>query len=197
MHSAAHPELPVKERLRVSALCLFARQGYTTTAISEVCAMAGVSKGAFYHHYASKDELLYGVYQPLLRLQLAHLQEIAARPLSAVQRLREAALDVVLTSIEHLEGLTVFMQSMHLLAPDTRAQVRQERRAYHRLFRGLVEAAQADGDLRPDVPADLLTHHFFGPVHYLTNWFQRDGPWRPEALAQHYADLWLNGVRRA
>jgi TetR/AcrR family transcriptional repressor of nem operon len=32
------------------------RQGYSATTVDDICAAAGVSKGAFFHHFASKEE---------------------------------------------------------------------------------------------------------------------------------------------
>ena len=36
---------------------LVRRQGYAATSVDEICAAAGVSKGAFFHHFASPEEL--------------------------------------------------------------------------------------------------------------------------------------------
>ena len=36
---------------------LVRRQGYAATSVDEICAAAGVSKGAFFHHFASKEAL--------------------------------------------------------------------------------------------------------------------------------------------
>jgi len=33
------------------------RKGYAATTVDEICAVAGVTKGAFFHHFASKDAL--------------------------------------------------------------------------------------------------------------------------------------------
>jgi len=36
---------------------LFRRKGYIATTVDEICEEAGVTKGAFFHHYASKEAL--------------------------------------------------------------------------------------------------------------------------------------------
>ena len=40
-----------------AAHSLVRRQGWSATSVDELCATAGVTKGAFFHHFASKDEL--------------------------------------------------------------------------------------------------------------------------------------------
>ena len=40
-----------------SALELFSKNGYDATSVAEICSQANISKGAFYHHFPSKQEL--------------------------------------------------------------------------------------------------------------------------------------------
>ncbi len=40
-----------------AAIALVRRNGYCATSVDELCAEAGVTKGAFFHHFASKQEL--------------------------------------------------------------------------------------------------------------------------------------------
>lgn len=40
-----------------AALTLVRRQGWTATSVEQLCAAAQVTKGAFFHHFASKEEL--------------------------------------------------------------------------------------------------------------------------------------------
>lgn len=44
---------------------LFFSKGFEATPLSEVLAETGISKGGFYHHFASKEELMFGVFDRL------------------------------------------------------------------------------------------------------------------------------------
>ena len=46
-----------RDALMEAAFGLVRRQGLAATSVDEICAAAGVSKGAFFHHFKSKDEL--------------------------------------------------------------------------------------------------------------------------------------------
>ncbi len=46
-----------RQNILTSALDLFSRNGYDATSVAEICQTAGVSKGAFYHHFPSKLDL--------------------------------------------------------------------------------------------------------------------------------------------
>jgi TetR/AcrR family transcriptional regulator, transcriptional repressor for nem operon len=47
-----------KTRLLDAALSVVRAKGYTATRIEDLCAEAGVTKGSFFHHFASKDDLM-------------------------------------------------------------------------------------------------------------------------------------------
>jgi AcrR family transcriptional regulator len=53
--------------LVVAARELFGERGYAATSIDEVASRAGVTKGAFYHHFAGKADLFQEVYEQVKR----------------------------------------------------------------------------------------------------------------------------------
>lgn len=46
-----------RARLLQAATALIREKGYSATSVDDVCARAGVTKGAFFHHFASKEAL--------------------------------------------------------------------------------------------------------------------------------------------
>ena len=47
----------VRTRLLEAALTSIRRKGYSATTVDELCAIAGVTKGGFFHHFKSKEAL--------------------------------------------------------------------------------------------------------------------------------------------
>ena len=185
------------ERLLAVATRLFAEKGFEATSVQEIVESAGVTKGAMYHYFASKDDLLFEIYHRLLMMQTRRLEQFAEGVGTAGERLRAAAVDVLDTSFLHLDELTVFFRSMHLLTQEKRKSVRAERRRYHERFRALVEEGQTAGIFRGDVPADIVVQFFFGAVHQLSTWYRADGPLARHAISEYYAALLLDGLRHA
>lgn len=51
------PSIGVREKLLDAALRLIRQRGYGATSIDALCAEVGVTKGAFFHHFKSKEAL--------------------------------------------------------------------------------------------------------------------------------------------
>ncbi|WP_245900852.1 TetR/AcrR family transcriptional regulator [Prauserella shujinwangii] len=185
----------VPRRLLSVATRLFAEQGFDRTSVQEIVAAAGVTKGAMYHYFGSKDDLLYEVYARVLRDQTERLEKFAATAAPIRERLFSAASDVVVSSIASLDDTKIFLQSMHHLSPDMQRAVRAERREYHERFRGLIEEGQRAGEFRADKPAEVIVDFFFGAVHHLGFWYRHEGELSAKEVGDHFADLLLGALR--
>lgn len=52
-----------RERLLETAIALIWQSNYSDVGVNEICKQAGVTKGAFYHHFKSKADLFYDATQ--------------------------------------------------------------------------------------------------------------------------------------
>ena len=79
-----------RERLLESAIELVWQSNYCSVGVAEICARAGVTKGAFYHHFASKADLFYAAAQhhwAAIKPELDALFSPAAPPLQQLENL--------------------------------------------------------------------------------------------------------------
>ncbi len=51
------PKNSARERLIAAAIATVRYKGFSATSVDEICQAAGVTKGAFFHHFASKEAL--------------------------------------------------------------------------------------------------------------------------------------------
>jgi len=184
-----------RQRLVAAAFEEIHRHGYQGAGLDTILANAGVTKGALYHHFTCKDDVLYEVYHHVLAEQTRRMEEIADGPGDAAQRLAAVVGDVIASSVANLDELIVFFRSMHLLPEAQQKTVRAERRRYHLRVRRLVEEGQRAGVLTTEVPADLAVHFVYGAIHQIGTWYSDSGPLTADEIAQHFERLVLSGLR--
>jgi AcrR family transcriptional regulator len=194
--SATIPEkaVPVIERLGQVSVELFAEHGYAQTSVQQIVDAAGVTKGALYHYFTSKDDLLFDIYDRLLSMQREHLAAIVARDLTPEQTIRLVCEDVIVTSIEHLADGTVFFRSQHMLSEKRQREVKQRRREYNDAFEAILTRGRVGGVFRTDIPPAILIAHFFSDVHYLAQWYSPGGSLTKQQVAGELTDLYLAGL---
>ncbi len=185
----------VPRRLLSHATKLFAKKGFDRTSVQEIVEAAGVTKGAMYHYFGSKDDLLIEIYGRGLRGQMQQLETVASSADPVKDRVYSAASDVVVSTIDNMDDNTIYMQSVHLLTAEKQKTVRAERRKYHERFRSLIEEGQVSGEFRNDKPAEVIVDFFFGSVHHLGTWYRRGGALSARQIGDHYADLLLAALR--
>jgi AcrR family transcriptional regulator len=194
---SAVPEPGGRQRIVAAAVALFAEQGYDATSVNQVVARAGVAKGALYHHFESKDDLLYEVYRELVDRQLTGLRTILAEGRPPAATLRALIDDLVSTTAASAAEAKVFARESHRLGDANQARVRAARRTIHDAVIELVRAGQAAGDFAPVASPEMVSFTVFGVINEMPVWYRPDGPKQPAELAAELAALILAALRPA
>jgi AcrR family transcriptional regulator len=183
-----------RERILAAAVDLFATQGYDATSVTQVIDRAGLTKGGFYHHFASKDTLLYEVYGDLITRQLEHMDAILARRLPPAETLRALIVDLVESTASSAQQAMVFWRELHRLGDEHTASYRSARRRYHDAVRRVIRSGQATGEFSQVASADTITFTIFGVINELPLWFRPSGRKKPTQIATEIADFVLAGL---
>jgi mycofactocin system transcriptional regulator len=70
------PPVTSREELERVALELFARRGFPETTVDDIAAAAGISRRTFFRYFASKNDVVWGDFDSLLRRMDGWLQRI-------------------------------------------------------------------------------------------------------------------------
>jgi len=158
-----------RAQIITAAIKDFAQNGYDGTGVAEICRSAGISKGAFYHHFASKETL----YLELLDDWLTSIDE----ELQSIRKRSDSTLDALIEMTQVFRGVfesspvkvPVFLEFLTRAArqPRLRRAALEPYRRYQRYFAEIIEQGVREGTIRSDSPeqtAQLLVSMAVGLV---------------------------------
>jgi AcrR family transcriptional regulator len=141
-------------RLLDAAQERFTEQGYDATGVAEICDHAGVSKGAFYHHFPSKQALFLALLDRWLdRLdeQLAALRAEAADARAGLASMSKAIEPIFADASGQLPLFLEFLEQARRDPVVWEATISPYRR-YRTYFSRLIAAGAEEGTLPADEP---------------------------------------------
>ena len=146
-----------RRRILEAAEESFSRRGYDATAVAEICARAGISKGAFYHHFPSKQTLFLDLMDNWLAELTGTLSAARSRAESVPEALKAMAPRIREVFRRGDRQLPIFLEFMNKASRDPavwQATIAPYRR-YHEYFAALIEEGVKEGSLRVANPKHL------------------------------------------
>lgn len=193
---AAEADLTKRAQILEHAAKLFRRQGYAATTLRQIAEATGIMAGSIYYHFSSKEEILVEVMDMGIRTVAAAVREkVDVLPAGASHRERiAAAIEGHLYGLLHHGDFTsanirIYGQILQSVK-DRHRPVRLEYAAYwDRLFAD----AQADGELRSDVPLSVMRLFVLGSLNFTVEWYNpKRGSF--ESFARYISALVFDGI---
>jgi AcrR family transcriptional regulator len=146
-----------RRRILDAAWRCIARQGFRDLTVEDVCADAGLSKGAFYSHFVSKEALL----MDLIADDAASIARVAEDPatlrLSPVQRIRKVTESILMQGADPARvQLRADVWGAMQTYPAVRAAVTSAVAERQRVFREWIDEAVRIGEMSIDFPPNAL-----------------------------------------
>ena len=164
-----YPEETVQKILDAS-LKLFLEKGYEETTVLDIISeMGGLTRGAFYHHFKSKEEVFDALCEKLF-YESNHFEKAKShKELNGLEKLKF----VLRTSFDETEHHQLSMASMQLLeSPAFLKKLIESNQELAPMYQELIEEGIQDGSIQSEQPkllADLfvlLTNFWSIPTIY-------------------------------
>src|SRR5271169_981490 len=180
---------PRQEILRTAAR-LFQQQGYDATSMNDVAAALKLSKGGLYHHFQSKDEILFYLMDHAMDIT----QERVINPVLGItdpearlRKLIQLHIAVVLSVRER--EITVMLHENHPLPPGLRKRINTRKKEYVHFVESLIAEVHRTRSSRAGVSPRAAAFALLGMINWIYQWYQPDGSLREEDLAQQYTEI--------
>lgn len=185
-----------RQMLLDNALELFGSQGFHATSVQTIVDRAGLTKGAFYHHFASKEDLLRLIHDQFLDVQRETIAEIVAAHDSPVDQLREMVRASVLTVAAYRQHVAVFFQEHRFLTGERATDVHGRRDAFEEQIESVIRAGIERGDFDPSISPRVALFGIVGMSAWVYQWYRPEGPLPVEEIADTLAAMAVNGLIR-
>jgi AcrR family transcriptional regulator len=191
---------PSKKRSRQivdAAARMFQERGYADTSVQDVAQAVGILKGSLYYYIDSKEDLLFRVLEDVHEDARHLVDDVAAMDAPPLERLAAYVRGHVEFNLRNLAKVAVYYHDFALLEPERREVIIEQRHLYERFVIGLIEEAQAAGDVDAGLDAHVAAYSALGMVNWVYTWYRPVGERAPSELADLIAEIVVGGLRAA
>jgi TetR/AcrR family transcriptional repressor of nem operon len=157
----------LKEKIIHESLRLFSLKGFLSTSLQDILEAAHTSKGGFYNHFGSKEDLFLAVLRKAQRIwrekNLTDLHKIDG-PINKIKKLLENYREKYIKDAENFPGGCIFV-TLSVELDDQRPHLSQEINkgfaGFRGMLKGLLDQGKESGELDQDEDTAALAEMIF------------------------------------
>jgi AcrR family transcriptional regulator len=160
-----HRSEETRSKIIASAIKLFSIQGFNAASVDVICKDAGISKGAFYHHFKSKQALFLALLDVWLQTIDTAIESSKDKTVPETYMQMTEAFPYIFQTAG--EGLPMFLEFWLQASRDDeiwQASIAPYRR-YHKYFKSLIKKGVDEGsfvDVDPELTARMIVSMAMG-----------------------------------
>ena len=154
-----------RARILEAAIKLFSTHGYNKASVDEICVEAGISKGAFYHHFKTKQALFLALLDGWLQMIDNAIKASRAKTAPETFMQMTEAFPFIFETAG--DGLPMFLEFWLQASRDEKiweASIAPYRR-YHKYFTSLIKKGVEEGsfvDVDPELTSRMIVSTAMG-----------------------------------
>jgi AcrR family transcriptional regulator len=185
---------PRQEILRTAAR-LFQERGYDATSMNDVAAALKLSKGGLYHHFQSKDDILFQIMSDAMDIAEERVINAVRRVEGAQERLRTLIrlhIEVVLS--EEDREVTVMLHENHPLPLALRRKINGRKKDYVHFVENVIADAQRQRGSGSTVTPRAAAFALLGMINWIYQWYSPEGPLTGDVIVRQYTEIFYRGA---
>lgn len=185
---------------RRAAMCrtaaqLFRDRGFDATSVSDVARALGLTKAGLYHHFESKEALLFEI----LTFGLDRVRDEVLVPVRTIrdpeERLRQLIARHARIATRGQGAVAYLGDEVRALPSSARREIERRQRVYLDLLRRTLAELKQQRKLH-DVDPTVAAFGIIGMILWLPRWFRQGGRLSPDQIADTISAMALEGLLR-
>lgn len=164
------------EEILAGAGRVFTRLGYGQSTLEDVATEVGIRRATLYYYVGTKEELLVGLLHDPIETMRTRLEEVAAQPDPAPERLAAALREYVRTMAELPELFIFLSENVHQVMSGPEADhIRENADRYGRVLSQVIKSGAEAGEFRTDIDPSIAVMGIIGMFNWIHRWYNPDG----------------------
>lgn len=176
-----------------AAAHVFAERGFHGATTQDIADVLGIRQASLYYYFSSKEAALEAVCLKGVEGFFEAAKAIAARPLSAQERLSLLIKSHLTPIIDRRDFVKVFQNERRFLPNESRRRIGRWSRGIERIFEEVIKEGVAKDEFRSDIDARLTTLAILGMCNAVAAWNAKENRSIDE-IAADFSALVLGGM---
>ena len=177
-----------------AAVGLFGTKGFHEASVQEIVEAAGLTKGAFYHHFESKEDVLHVIHDNFMDAHLDRQERITTRFERAHEQLFHLVRTLVFIVADHRPEVQIFYRERRALNARRFPESYNKRQAAEQLYIDTLARGIDRGEFREGLDPQLAAFGILGMGNWTHLWYRSDGRFSAEKIALDFGVQALLGV---
>ena len=184
--------MDTKEKICLKASKMFLEQGYDDTPMSHIAKELGLSKAGLYHHYSSKESLLFDVIDYMNESNFVPIYQEASKISDPGKRLTYFLRRF--TEIMATDGSSrIAVHEAKKLKPPHFKKVKQSWRMTYDLLKDAISEMQASGKAKK-INSGFAAFAAIGMCSWIFYWFDYSKKESWEELSETFVEIFMKGI---
>lgn len=162
--------------------------------VNQIVDDVGTSKGGFYHHFKSKDELLFVIHDTFITYVLEKAQAANETYTSPTKKLQAIIKSFVKVFDLYKAHIAVFYQEHIYLNEQYESLINQKRDQFKEMIMDAVREGKTSGEFRRDLSVEITGMAILGMVNWTYKWYKKSGAKTIEDIGDIYINLILHAL---
>jgi len=177
-----------------AAAKVFRTKGYHAATVRDIADEVGILKGSLYHHFESKEALLYLVVKEPIAQMFQEIAAIADADLTATEKLRRAISAHLEAFDRHYPHLFVYLREREAVKQRFRELIGFSPKEYERHWQQILREGVENGEFRADLDIQVTSYGLLGMLNWAYKWYDPQGRLRVQEVAEQFTSLALAGI---